>query len=272
MPSPTDILFELMTKRKFAEALEMLKSDSSLINAINPRSSGSILKLALIQGKSPEIVQYVLTHPDFNPQYADKQGLTNLGFLAQNGHLDLLVQLDKDQVITTQGGLTYSIAAKQLVIEKEILQDFISKDSPYIAIKQKTVTKLENTLSYIRDVTILHALATDDAKLMQQLKEAGANPTKPLGATGNNKLTSLLVKPQNIQIQAWYKIQAAEASVALSESSASFFKSQKQLQNAQDQVDAIEKKYLEKSMTSHVKAAKELIEVTTESTNAVKRK
>ncbi len=137
--------------------------------------------------------------------------------------------------------LTYETTVKKLNSAKRYYDSEIAAGKLPAALEghKKRIDSLTALVSAIRDLTILHAIKTDDEVLFGRLKEIGADPSAFLGVLGDNKLPSFLLKDSNIKLKAWYKEQRRLGSTELSVSSVSLFDNLERLEKLKTAADDI---------------------------------
>lgn len=269
MPSPTEQLFESLTKRQFSKTLELLKNDSDLVNAVDPKTGLSFFKYTAGRARTEEIIKYVVTHEKFDLQFTDKKG-TNLDHMIRLGLYDLISQfVGNSKIIYNHGDLTYKTAVEILENAKtEYQEEASSSDDSF---HQKFIEKIKQAVSHIRDITILYALKHDDAALMQKLDDAGGNCTDTFGTLGNKKLPTMLLTPQNTNIKAMLSQQVDEELKNLSRNRNTYFNSVNHLIHEKKKENAIEHKFQDKTIQSAQKKSDDSKEILDETINTVKR-
>ena len=241
MPTPTENLLKAFYQPKFEEVIGFIKTDAELVNAVDAKFGCSLLQLAL-EGSKPDdetqaLITFIVTHPKFNIAYKKPEDETNLASIISSARTDVVGLVIKDpKILFNESQLTYAFAKEKLVLAEHALQRDVKKNpDSKSSVRGKTkVAQLKEMVSMLRDATILHAMATDNADLLTQLDKAGGEPTDFLGKLGNGKLPNMLVTKENTNIRAWFKKGFDKSLEVLAKSSLSLLASVK---SAKDEID-----------------------------------
>ena len=244
MPSPVENLFLVLYKRQFGEVFSLIQADPELINAVNPKNGCSLLMDAInIGNKNLDFTRTILTHPKLNLHYRNTElEKTNIDVIISTFRLDILEIVIKDpRILINENRLTYQSAIIKLADAITILEIDERKDpnSKSTARSKEKIIILEQMISMLRDVTILHALATDNATLLDRLEKAGDDPTERLGKLGDEKLPSHLIKTSNTNVKAWFMTRLDQSLKAMSSNPHSFHNKAKEVDRIQAKLDEL---------------------------------
>lgn len=209
MPTASENIFILLREKKYEEVLRLIESDDTLVNAVNERKRSLLYTILTLhtQPSSEALVQFLLMSPNFDFSY--NVGLSNLSAMIHSFDLELFECAIKNPNFLVQiKSLPYEGAKRceSALMRRAESEDglFVSTLPGLIELRDK-LDKIQKIRLLLRDVTILHALRTDDRGLMDELDRLGADPTGLLGPLGNNKLPGTLTTPSNVNINAWFE-------------------------------------------------------------------
>lgn len=220
MPKPVELLWTAIKEKKYEEVMSIIEKNPSedLVNAQHS-VSGRSLSVYIIrttigtnEEKPRALIEYLLKHLKMDWSYKNpKIRETVVSALVEAAGTDgdcTLIKSVKDLPVfmTTDNQLTYELAFKNLEKIKRV-HEIDLKKGVLQQIEQSglKVTKWEGVVSLIRDITILHAIKTDDSGLFEALEQVGGEPLENLGEFGGNKSPSFLlgVDQSNPRIKVW---------------------------------------------------------------------
>lgn len=182
MPSPEDQMLVALKTQKNDEMIQLVKENPHLVNMVVPNDqySSSMMYMLLKANRPSELIQFFVTHKDFNFQFINldvgKQNYTNIEELVHYGRRDVLAAIiDKPEILMTQNKLTYARARLILEVEETKLAEKQRKmpNSKTIEKDIARINEIRKMIPMIREATIRHAIATDDPSLLDQLEAAG---------------------------------------------------------------------------------------------------
>lgn len=212
MPKPTDNFWDAFQKSDTHQfVMDSITANPEWINELDDLSHSTPFQIAVRGGKhSQTLVNFIMAQKDFNLMREDtKMKESNVMTILLSGNLDVLQALIADSrvLFVSEQKLSYEVVKEQYNSTKTTLA---TKDPASVIGKrlQAKVANLEAMMDLLRDATVLHAFATDNAELMTKLENAGAKPTTSLGVYGKNEIPKFLVTDQHVNIKAWYKQKA----------------------------------------------------------------
>ncbi|MGC1181716.1 hypothetical protein [Legionella sp.] len=223
MPAPFEpALWKNLYAKNYPEVQRLIETHPDLINAIDEDTEYN-LPISLIEVamnpreiESSELLAHVLTHPTMNWGYASSDQ-TAAQFILDaalvDGDFSLIESLkDVSGFILSNNKLTYVLAADLLKHAEKIHNEKIQRGRPQSQIDGalKQVQTCKALLTLIRDITILHAINTDNADLFERMERAGGQPLEDLDDLddlGQNQIPSLLfgIHQPNPKLRAWHK-------------------------------------------------------------------
>ena len=256
MPTPTEeLLWNAVKQKKYDDIQEIIEShpDEALVNSIHP-TYGTSLLMHIVQTtnsaseKPRKLLEYLLTHPkvQWDFKHVKIKGFTLIDTILATADVELIKCLkDVPQFLVADLKLTYELAAKKRTMAINANQAEIKKGASGESIErnEKRINSLEEIVSIIRDMTILHAIKTDDADLFDRLEKAGGDPTDFLGDFGSGKLPTALLKSTNINLRAWLAVERKKTTVELVDSRHSFFADMQKMNDTQEQIKQINATY-----------------------------
>lgn len=248
-------LWLAISKKKYDEALNLIKENSELVNAVN-EDGNSVLMDVLRHHSKPhalELIQHIMAQETFNLPYENpKSGETIIDAIIATGSLDILkLAAGKvDDFLINGKQLTYSsmllrVNSAQRMYNREL--ETGNRSAP------RTKVRLENfqsMLAYIKQATILHAFSIDNVKLLEGLEKLGVDPLTKLdnGTDPNTLLTEKTPK-----LKAWFEQKSFERTVAEMSSSQegqeSSSQSMKQLKALDVSIEALKAQRLKADAT-----------------------
>lgn len=198
-------IWQHLKAKEFTKATEMINKDPELVNAINSLNTSVLMYVSTnFKENAREFLQFVMTHPKLNLQYKKSERSSNIQAIIQLQKPELLQYVIKNPVFFVCGNkLTYELVKDDLTASLSLYNASV-RDNPSDLALQKSYKNdaeaYQKMLPIIRDATIQHAVATDDASLMERLKKAGAEPSDPLS---NGKSASDLLKTKSGKVYNW---------------------------------------------------------------------
>lgn len=262
MPTPADV-FKAYDDKKYEEVIELLKKDSTLVNAYSEKYQSSLFQLSLLRGAVEEdsqaLLKSLVTHPqlDFSLKSSDGVALiTNSDALISSERIDLLKAALKDPMninptlIEGDGQLTYQLAVDQLKLTQENLARLERRrpDSSACIRSREAVATFTEVVSLVRDATILHALAQDDVTLLKKLELVGGEPTASMGALGGEKPLNFLVTRDKTNIRGWLKERSEANDQRMRNNPNSFYNRGLKASQLENKLALLEKDHLEKKV------------------------
>lgn len=262
MPTPADV-FNAFYDKKYEEVIELLKKDSTLVNASSEKSQSSLFQLSLLRGavdeNSQALLKYLVTHPQLDFSLKSSNGselITNSDALISSERIDLLKEALKDPMninptlIEGDGQLTYQLAVDELKLTQENLarSERRRPNSSACTRLREAVATLTDVVSLVRDATILHALAQDDVTLLKKLELVGGDPTSSMGALGGGKPLAFLVTRDKTNIRGWLKELSAIIDQRMRDNPNSFYNRGLKASQLENKIALLEKDYLEKKV------------------------
>lgn len=258
MPKPIEILFDLLNKKKYEEIIPLIKEHVDLVNAVDP-DGYSLFQLLLttkVTDQSKVLLQFVSSHADLDLAYENVEcGLTNIDELISSIKVDVFqTVLNNSKSLFNRDKLTYESAKDYLTSVQKSHQRDLQKDpnSTSSARSKVRVANMEEIISMIRDATILHAISTDDANLLDRLEKAGASCSERLGKLGKEKLPTHLLTAKNTNIKTWFKTRNEQSNARLGTNPNSFHNST--IAKLESQLADLDTQYLQSKTAVHLKA------------------
>lgn len=212
-------LWGLIDDEQFSEVktLRERHPEVDFINARNPENGRNLpIHLTLVTmtkgaDKPTELLLSILTDAKMDWAFENKT------ITAASALLDaLMVEPDftiikglKDVpgFILSNNVLTYDLAVGRLKKAESLYQTRVRTNKPPAQIDEALakIEKCQIIVALIRDITMLHAIKTDNADLLDRLEKAGGKTLEDLGDFGGNINPMFLigVKQPNPRIKAW---------------------------------------------------------------------
>ncbi len=206
-------LFLFIKQKSYDEAIELVKSQPELINAVNPLNGNSLFQSLIGILTSTEslerLIKEVITSPKFDFGYVStKYKKTNVDTLVSSERLDLFESaINNPGIVFNRDKLAYQSLKDNLVRLQKIFESEMQKDPSSLATaKAKArIEKQEQIIALLRDETILYAISIDEPGIFDLLQQAGANPADRLGKFGGEKLPSHLLTDAHPNLKSWFK-------------------------------------------------------------------
>jgi hypothetical protein len=212
MPTPVETLWNHMAQRQYLEIKRHIEAHPTidLINSINPKNRECLVS-DLLRNTSElntpahkELRRFLLTHPKLNWDIDKKQGSTIiysvLIYVCDTQDYALLKNLkgvagfvcNKHEIAYINGieNLKEAESWKEDSIQEGEPQEKLDEDEEYLNVWKTIVATL-------RDITLLHAIETDDSKLYNILINRGANVKQNFGDVGNYANPESLISKEN---------------------------------------------------------------------------
>lgn len=204
MPSPEETVLSALKAKKDDEIVQIIQEHPALINLVTPTSKSSLMYMMLFGNKPKELVEFFVKHPDFNFQFVNRNGYSNLDVLFQYGRVDVLpVVLQKPEQLVIDGKPTY-VRATELLAEAELSMAENKKVLANAKFVEKDVVKIANLkqmIDMLYEPTVLLAIAKDDPSILAQMEVAGADLRKEL-STGARPFQTL--NDVNVKLDPWF--------------------------------------------------------------------
>lgn len=234
MPTPNETLLWESVPTKHYDIIKKLIIENPTEDLVNSANSNGISLLARLFSVKPiplDLIQFIADHPKFNLNYQNpKTQKTNTEVIISIAQPEVFAIFSTNPGIIHNNGIpSYLFANKCLLGATKSFEIQSKKDPKSVNTKcgAERVEIFKNTLSKLRDMTIHHAIATDDPNLLDQLEQAGANLDKKL--SDGSYLVRLLNKSKsNPNLKAWYPEHTKKS---LAANPAAFFKQMKELEN-----------------------------------------
>ncbi len=261
MPKPADVLNAYFEK-KYDEVIDLFKQDPDLVNTRREGTQFPLLQQALTGSRPGDdrqaLLEYMVTSPKFDFTQKATQGTidTNIGAIIEAGRFDLLklVLSSRNNInpalIEIEGKLTFQLANESLARTKRILARE-EKRHPNSALCKEfkdQVVALGDMIALLRDATILHALAQDDATLLTKLDQAKGEPTGKMGDFGGGKQLNVLVRKEDTNIRGWLKEKSETHVQSMMDNPNSFYSRSTKVSDLEAKKASIEQEYLRKKV------------------------
>ncbi|MGL5741482.1 MAG: hypothetical protein ACRCXC_02480 [Legionella sp.] len=252
MQTPAENVFLLLKQKKYEEITGLIVNDENLVNAINPQTGRSLLQMLLVANvteQSSALLNFVLTHPKLNFNYENTEcELTNLDDMIASVRLDVFqTVIQNPKILFNRDKLTYESAKDNLIIVERSHQSNVQQN-PNSEISKRSKARVERQgeiIALLREATILHAIKTDDAGLMDRLEQAKAKPTDFLTVLRDKKLPVDLLTASNTNLRAWFKARFDKAATSIAQNPHSFHNAAKEVVRLQAQLEALKLQHLQ---------------------------
>lgn len=189
MPTPAEELWPAIKNRNFDKVSSLIKSNTDLVNAINPEDGNSLAIYLLAytrnlkEAKPRTLLNFIFHLKDANNKdkldWAFKNNYVTAAdalLLAVSSDRDFSVIKDLHDVdgfFFSNNQLTYDLALAQLKIAEKALDNktALKKPARDILKAQESVDKWKEIVSVIREMTIPFAKKTGNAELLRRLEQ-----------------------------------------------------------------------------------------------------
>lgn len=173
-----------------------------------------LFTVSLRAQKPRELIQQVLLDSRIDWSFAARTGKKTaahavLDVAKGDGDFSLIIALKDipEFILNNNGAFTYDVALKYVRLGEKVLGNCISVQSPKEEINKSkaTLERYRNMADLVRDITLLHAIATDKDDLFELVMNADGKEPEKLGAFArNSEICDLLdEKNPNPKIKAW---------------------------------------------------------------------
>lgn len=215
-------LWQAISKKQYNEALNLIKKNSALVNAVND-DKNSVLMEVLNHHSKPgalELIKYIMAQPTFNIAYKNPDSdETTIDAVIATASLDIL-KLAEGKVegfLTNGDQLTYftlfvRLTNTQRMYNREVESG--NKNAP------RTKTRLDGYQSMVdhmkqatlgSDALILHAISIDSVNILEQLVKLEKDP---LANLKNGTDPSTLLTERTPKLKAWFEQKKFEKAIA----------------------------------------------------------
>lgn len=265
MPAPKQELWDALSDLDFDTALNILKQhpqSTDLINSTNEDGYSPLIYAVEYQA-SVSFMQFVIQHPHLDLKYGDEAlGQSNVAAIIETDNADLLgLVIDKPQIIYDGDKLSFETAKASLEKNEKIYATRLKKHSKTINEAKEAVESSKTILSMIRDASILHAIATDDAELFDRLEAAGAKPTFYLNDAERTNPGKLLTE-KNPRLNAWFARSLEDATASITNNPNSLFSTAQKVADIEAEQARLQQQFLEnkaRRLASGAEARAELV-------------
>lgn len=264
MPTPSDV-FKAFDDKKYDEVIELLKKDSTLVNAYSEKCQSYLFQLGLFRGRTGDnpqaLLEYLVTQQQFDFSLKSTEGSTtihsNTVSLIKSRRIDLLQVALKDPMsinstlIEGDGVLTYQLAVDELKVMNDTLERTERRrpNSDACVNLRTGIVTITEMISMLRDATILHALAHDDVSLLKTLDSVGGNPTGRMGVLGGEKPLNVLLTKDKTNIRLWLKEQSEVIDQSMKNNPNSFYNRGLKAAELENKKALLEQEYLTKKVS-----------------------
>lgn len=215
MPGFSNELWQAVKKKQYEDIIELIKKhpEEDLVNAADEDGDSLFRRIMFAKSRPMELIQFISNQPAFNLYHhsLDSPTSTNLKTILLSG-LQVFTFFEKHPGIVWDGKtLSYELAKKSLGNATSSHQKEFNKNPESEKTKREAqrVADLQAIVLKLRDLTILQALETDNAKLVALLEKAEGKPTEAL-SDGSLPLQFLNAE-KNPNLNAWVQAQEAKA-------------------------------------------------------------
>lgn len=205
MPSPTEDLLVALRTKKNDEMIRIITQNPELLNLVVPKVNNSIMNIAVYGERPKELIEFFVTHPNFDFKFVNSDGCTNFDTLLHYGRLDVITTIiNKPEILLINNQSAYERAKFFLELAEKTLAEKqkTTPTSKTIEKEQLKIANLKQILPLLREASIKHAIATDNPTLLNKLETAGDDLKKAL-STGVTPINTLTKK--NTTLFKWFQ-------------------------------------------------------------------
>ncbi|CEG56431.1 hypothetical protein [Legionella fallonii] len=262
-------LWQAMSDKNYGVVQELIKKKPTLVNATQERTGSSLLMVALnLKEKPLELIRFIITHKNFDLFYMNPETEeTNMAAILSEGRLDILkMAKNHPDFLIKNDKLLYQTVNAQFNMAKRAFENNNRKD-PQSAATARNRTKmnsLKEMADYLCDLTIRHAIATDDTTILEQLEKLDVDLTSKL-LDGTNPQDLLTEKNSKIDAAKFQSFESLLAEMSSSQSSevpgrrAETMKEQRRLEESAKALTAIHQQKQTKIMRDAVEKKTQVV-------------
>ncbi|MCW8409935.1 hypothetical protein OQJ13_13225 [Legionella sp. PATHC035] len=220
MSPQEESLWQAVAEKKYDEVEKLIKKHPELVNAVDTNGRSLLRRVVLAVVPPLDLIRFIAKQPNLT---FENQGSgatqTTIGAMLSTGRSNILELFAGDPRIIMEGDkLAYVTAKKNMEHAKE------SKRVDY--------TKM---FQIVRDTTIRHAIATDDALLLEQLQQAGDNLAQELS---DGTLPVRLITKENPapKAKSWFQSQMGKKETSVATHADSFFSHTAEMQETKEKM------------------------------------
>lgn len=230
MPSPTEDLLVALKTKKNDEMIRIITQNPELLNLVVPKVNNSIMNIAVYGERPKELIEFFVTHPNFDFKFVNSDGCTNFDTLLHYGRLDVITTIiNKPEILLINNQSAYERAKFFLELAEKTLAEKqkTTPTSKTIEKEQLKIANLKQILPLLREASIKHAINKDDPTLLIKLSEAGDNLKEKL-SSGLSPFHSLANTNDNLYewFEKYFKQGRKDEDQRMSENANNFFKAQ----------------------------------------------
>ncbi|MDI1351311.1 MAG: hypothetical protein PSV35_00845, partial [bacterium] len=227
-------LWQAVINKQYGKVKEVIiaNPELALVNEVNAHGNSVFMRLCNIKNCPLDLIEYVAKHPNFNLQHFNPEiDETNIDTVMSLARLDILKFFANDPRIIMNGDkLSYVSAKKYLAAAERQLKRDPSCDDTI-----KEVANLKLMVTILREITIRHAVKTDDPSLFEALEKAGDD----LSVSMNDGIVPVDLLTQNMpQLDAWFNKRAEKMLDARALNPNSLFATSQKLKDIEEKMAA----------------------------------
>ncbi|MFA6304074.1 MAG: hypothetical protein WC627_13215 [Legionella sp.] len=205
-------LWRLLSDQKFDDVLQLFEKyhNPELVNAANDKGMSPLMVVLTVNTHQP-LIKYLICHPNLDFKYRDNStDRSNIKTILSKCDTTMLEMVIQNPKFYDDGqNLSYELAKCILEDAQSVFERRFEKDPNSELTKRSkiSVDSCTKKLAMVRDVTIRHAIKTDDRDLFDRLENAGGDPSDYL--SDGVRPRTLLTK-DNPNLTAWFNDQIAK--------------------------------------------------------------